>query len=242
MRYFIEVSYKGTNYAGFQIQKNASTIQSEVERALFIFFRRHFSLTGSSRTDAGVHALQNFFHFDADVEYNDSQLYNINSILPADIVLKSLKPVADTAHCRFDATAREYYYYIYNKKNPFLSDRAWYYPYPLNIEILQQAASVIIQHNNFLSFSKKNSQVHTHTCNIMQSTWLQQEDCLIYQVRANRFLRGMVRALVATMLKAGRGKLTIAKFRQLITQKDSSCVDFSAPPHGLFLAKVQFPY
>src|ERR1044071_9641647 len=241
MRYFLEVSYKGTNYAGFQVQNNAATIQSEVQRALYVFFRQQLSLTGSSRTDAGVHALQNFFHFDADIDYQATHLYNINSILPPDIVLKSLRPVANQAHCRFDATAREYHYYIYNQKNPFLSDRAWYYPYSLEIKLLQTAATVISQNSKYISFSKRNSQVHTHTCNIIQSTWVPQADCLVYHVKANRFLRGMVRALVATMIKVGRGKLTATELQHLIAQNNSAGVDFSAPPHGLFLAKVEYP-
>src|SRR5687767_13898210 len=131
MRYFLEVSYKGTNYAGFQVQQNARTIQYEVEKALSIYYQKSLSLTGSSRTDAGVHALQNFFHVDTEIAIADKHLYNLNSILPADIVLKSARLVEAGQHCRFDATSRHYKYYIYNSKNPFLRETAWFYPYPL---------------------------------------------------------------------------------------------------------------
>ncbi|HLZ88429.1 MAG TPA: tRNA pseudouridine synthase A, partial [Puia sp.] len=131
-RYFLELAYKGTNYSGFQIQENASSIQQEVEKALAIFFRSNFELTGSSRTDGGVHALQNYFHFDYEGIIENRVLYNINAILPPDIVLTGIHPVAPDAHCRFDAISREYRYYIYRVKNPFLADRAWFYPYTLD--------------------------------------------------------------------------------------------------------------
>src|SRR5689334_13975669 len=133
-RYFVEVLYKGTAYSGFQVQKNANSVQAEIEKALLVFYKRTFELTGSSRTDAGVHALQNFFHFDSDSEIGDDS-YNLNAILPGDVVIKRIFRVSDDAHCRFDALSREYRYYIFNQKNPFLQDRAHYYPYPLNMDL-----------------------------------------------------------------------------------------------------------
>src|SRR5436190_11918555 len=139
-RYFLEVAYMGTNYSGFQVQRNANSIQSEITRAFSIFYKTSFELTGSSRTDAGVHALQNFFHFDTDIELQKSQLYNLNSLLPHDIVLKNFFPVKPGAHCRFDATERTYRYHITRFKDPFLFGRAYYYPYTLNIELLQDLA------------------------------------------------------------------------------------------------------
>ena len=138
-RYFLEVAYKGTNYSGFQIQDNAPSIQQRVEKALEIFLRQRLTLTSSSRTDAGVHAFQNFFHFDYEGVIDRRQLYNINAILPGDIVLKEVRPVAPEAHCRFDALSREYRYYLYDCKNPFLDDRAWFYPYTLDREKLAAA-------------------------------------------------------------------------------------------------------
>ena len=241
MRYFLEVSYKGTNYAGFQVQQNAITIQAEIESALQILFRMPFSLTGSSRTDSGVHALQNFFHFDADIEIKERFLYNINALVPADIAVKSLQPVAHDAHCRFLALSREYRYYIYTAKNPFHADRAWYYPYTLDLELLQQAADLILQNTDFTSFSKRNSQVFTHNCNILKSKWSLSDEGLIYNVQANRFLRGMVRGLVGTMLLVGRKKISLAQFHNIILAKDCSKANFATPAHGLFLCKVEYP-
>ena len=136
-RYFIEVSYKGTNYSGFQKQQNSNSVQAEVEKALEVFYKEKFELTGSSRTDAGVHALQNFFHFDTDTPIK-SESYSLNAILPGDIVIKRIYGVADNAHCRFDALSREYHYYIYQHKNPFLQDRACYVPYSVDITLLRQ--------------------------------------------------------------------------------------------------------
>ena len=238
-RYFIEVSYKGTNYSGFQIQHNANSVQAEIEKALQIYFKQKFVLTGSSRTDAGVHALQNFFHFDSLVTIND-EAYNLNAILPADIVIKKIFEVNEEAHCRFDAINREYRYYIYQHKNPFFQNRAYYYPYALNIDLLQQAAKEIMNHADFTSFSKRNTQVKSFLCNIYESEWIQQADCLVYQIKANRFLRGMVKGLVGTMLQVGRKKLSVDVFRTIIEKKDCTKADFSVPSHGLFLYKVEF--
>jgi len=241
-RYFLELSYKGTAYHGFQIQENAPTIQLHIEQALSTLFKQSFELTGSSRTDAGVHALQNFFHFDTELAITTKHLYNLNAILPNDIAVKSIQTVADTAHCRFDALARSYHYYIYQQKQPFLNDRAWFYPYTLDLSLLNQAAALLKQHSDFTSFAKRHSQVFTHNCNIHISEWIITADQqYMYHVQANRFLRGMVRALVGTMLKVGRGQLSLDAFEQIIIAKDCTKADFSTPPHGLFLAKVIFP-
>ena len=240
-RYFLELAYKGNNYSGFQIQDNAPSIQQEVEKALGIFFRATFQLTGSSRTDGGVHAVQNFFHVDYDGVMDDRVLYNINAILPPDIVLTHIHPVAPDAHCRFDATSREYRYYIYRVKNPFLADRAWFYPYTLSRDKLKAAAELIPRHRDFTTFAKRNSQVRTFDCTVYESAWEEDEHTLIYRVRANRFLRGMVRGLVGTMVQVGRGKLSLEAFDAILQQKDNQLADFSAPGHGLFLHQVFFP-
>ena len=240
-RYFLEVAYKGTNYSGFQIQDNAPSIQHRVEKALEIFLRRRLTLTGSSRTDGGVHARQNFFHFDYEGVIDRRQLYNINAILPADIVLKDVRPVAPEAHCRFDALSREYRYYLYGRKNPFLDDRAWFYPYTLDREKLAAAAALLMEYQDFTAFSKRNTQVKTFLCTLFESAWTEGENGLVYTVKANRFLRGMVRGLVGTMLHVGRGKLSIEEFAGILRQKDNRLADFSAPGHGLFLYQVCFP-
>lgn len=237
-RYFIEVAYNGKNYAGFQIQENARTIQSEVERAFEIFFKQKLSLTGSSRTDAGVHALQNFFHVDTGTNIDQKVIYNINAILPADIVIKSIKPVSPEAHCRFDAAFRYYKYYIYQFKNPFINDRAFYFPFSLDFEMLKQSAAIIPGYNDFTSFSKRNTQVKTFNCQIFKSEWIKEDDCWVYHVKANRFLRGMVRGLVGTMLQVGRSKLGLQEFKAVFEAKDCSRADFTVPAHGLFLIEV----
>jgi tRNA pseudouridine38-40 synthase len=240
-RYFLELAYKGTLYSGFQVQQNAPTIQTEVERALKIIYRQDFELTGSSRTDAGVHALQNYFHFDTDLLIETRHIYNLNAILPQDITVKGIYQVSDTAHCRFDAISRAYRYFLYNRKDPFQADRGWLYPYPLDISLLQQAASLLMQYEDFTSFSKRNTQVKTFRCRIGRSEWGTTANGLIYNVESNRFLRGMVRGLVGTMLKVGRGQIDMAGFRAIIEAKDCSQADFTTPPQGLFLVSVVYP-
>lgn len=239
-RYFLEVSYKGTAYSGFQSQENANTIQAEVETAFEILHKERLVMTGSSRTDAGVHALQNFFHFDFEGIVNPKFVYKINAILPADIVVKSIRQVSNGAHCRFDALGREYKYYIYKHKNPFLADRAYYFPFTLDVELMQQAAEIVKEYSDFTSFSKRNTQVKTYKCSILESHWIEENGCLVYNVKSNRFLRGMVRALTSTMLKVGRGKISLNEFRQIIEAKDCTKASFAVPAHGLFLIKVMF--
>lgn len=240
-RYFIEVSYKGTNYSGFQVQLNANSVQAEMEKALEIFYKQPFVLTGSSRTDAGVHARQNFFHFDSELKIKDDA-YNLNAILPGDIVVKRIVRVNDDAHCRFDAVSREYHYYIYDQKNPFLADRAYYVPYTIDLELLQLAAKEILLHTDFTSFAKRNTQVKTFRCTISHSEWVHEDGCLVYKVTANRFLRGMVKGLVGTMLLVGKRKIDLEAFKAIIASKDCTKADFSVHPEGLFLHKVTFPY
>jgi tRNA pseudouridine38-40 synthase len=240
-RYFLEVSYKGSNYSGFQSQKNTGkTIQAEIEKAFFTLQRDQVILTSSSRTDAGVHALQNYFHFDYEKAIHSQFVYKMNAILPADIVMKRLIPVKDDAHCRFDAISREYKYFIYRHKDPFLSDRAFYFPYKLDIDKLNQAAAIIREYEDFTSFSKRNTQVKTFICQIIESKWAWENDYLVYHVKGNRFLRGMVRALTATMLKIGRGTLSIDEFHDVIQGKDCTKASFSVPSHGLFLVAVEY--
>lgn len=248
-RYFIEVAYKGIAYSGFQSQHNTGkTIQAEVEKALHTLFRlspqkgEGLLLTSSSRTDAGVHALQNFFHFDFEGEVHEHFTYKMNAILPPDIVVKHLYPVHAGAHCRFDAIYREYNYFIYRHKDPFLQDRAFFFPYKLDLEKMQEAAAVIKEYEDFTSFSKRNTQVKTFVCKVEESEWLIEKDTLVYHVKANRFLRGMVRALVATLLQVGRNKISIADLRTIIESRDCTKASFAVPGHGLFLTHVAIPY
>jgi tRNA pseudouridine38-40 synthase len=240
-RYFLEVAYKGTAYSGFQGQHNANTVQAEVEKAFKVLQKEETGFTGSSRTDTGVHALQNYFHFDYNGDIHAHFRYKMNAILPPDIVLKQLYRVADGAHCRFDAVSRSYRYYIYTAKDPFLADRSFFFPYQLDFGKMQLAADLIRQYTDFTSFSKRNTQVRSFECRILESEWVKESGQLIYRVKVNRFLRGMVRALTATMLKVGRGKLTLDEFAAIIEAKDCTMASFAVPAHGLFLVTVEYP-
>jgi tRNA pseudouridine38-40 synthase len=240
-RFFLEVSYKGTAYSGFQVQANADSIQSAVEKAFAVFFRKGVIMTGASRTDTGVHARQNFFHFDFEEPVPGEMVYRLNAILPGDICIKGIYQMPDEAHCRFDAESREYRYYIYGKKDPFLTDRSYFYPYPLDWILLQEVASRLREFTDFTSFSKRNTQVNHFRCTIFESHWVEEEGGWYYRIRANRFLRGMVRGLTGTMLQVGRGQLTGAQFEEIMEGKDPSRVNFNVPAKGLFLERVRYP-
>ena len=240
-RYFLELSYKGTAYSGFQVQANAGSVQEEVEKAFAVFFRSEVMMTGASRTDTGVHARQNYFHFDFDDVIADEMVYRLNAILPGDISIRSIFQVPEGAHCRFDAVSREYRYYIYHKKDPFLSDRAYFYPYPLKHEDLGAAASILMSNTDFASFSKRNTQVKHFRCNIFESHWVHEQDSSYYRIRANRFLRGMVRGLTGTMLMVGRGHLTTTQFSEILEGRETSRVNFNVPAKGLFLEQIIYP-
>ncbi len=232
-----------------------------------MFFKQTFSLTGASRTDKGVHALQNYFHFDVENPLEENRLfdagkgpfarensfgrikkdmkepwfiYNLNAILPSDIVIKRVFQVDDNAHCRFEATSRAYKYFLYSNKDPFLQDRAYYYPYKIDINKLNEAAALILKHNDFTSFSKKNTQVNNFICTIYKSEWVQEGNLLVYIAEANRFLRGMVKGLVGTMLLAGTGKISLPEFRSIMEARNSARANFAVPSKALFLIRVVY--
>lgn len=236
----MEVAYLGTRYSGFQIQQNANTIQAEIERALQVFYKENFQLTGSSRTDAGVHALQNFFHFDCGLEINKANLYNLNALLNYDIVIKNIFKVQAAAHCRFDAVSRIYHYHIYRNKNPFLFETSYYYPFVLNTGLLKEYAFLITQFKDFTAFSKRNTQVNHFLCNIERSCWLIEDDIFKYEIKADRFLRGMVKALVGTMLHLAKNNSDVSEFEKIIVSKDCTKANFSPPSKGLFLKDIKF--
>jgi len=248
-RYFLEVCYKGTGYSGFQFQENANTIQREIEKALVTRFRKalveasmdKFKLTGSSRTDAGVHALQNYFHFDAPFVITAQHVYNLNAMLPPDIAILGMHEVMPHGHCRFDATSREYKYCIYKEKNPFLESRGYYYPYKTDVALLNEVAALVVGKQDFSSFSKRNTEVKTFICTIHSSAWVVKGDRILYNVTGNRFLRGMVRGLVGTMLNICKLPNPVESFKSILSAKDCTKVDFSVPGHGLFLMKVNYP-
>ncbi len=249
-RFFIEVAYIGTDYSGFQVQQNASTIQGEVEKALAIIFKKPLQLTGSSRTDAGVHALQNFFHVNIETDLLDKEgksfqdyAYNLNALLPIDIVIKSIRQVQTTTHSRFSATTRSYIYRMAAQKDPFIYNRSYYFPYKLDIELLNEAADFIKQQTFFEAFSKKHTQVLNFNCQISESKWLHDEGGggHAYHVTGNRFLRGMVKALTGTMLRVGTGSISMDEFHSIFTENNATLVDFSPPGKGLTLVSVKYP-
>ncbi len=239
-RYFIEVAYVGTRYSGFQVQLNANTIQSEVSRALKIFFNEEYELTGSSRTDAGVHALQNFFHFDTNKEIDKTIIYNLNALLPYDIVVKNIFKTRPGAHCRFDAIARTYHYHIIKFKDPFSFQRAYFYPYNINTGLLHEMAALLPAFNDFTSFSKKNTQVKNFYCEIKSCEWIINDRFWRFEIKADRFLRGMVKGLVGTMLRFAKDGKNISELERLIESKSHAAAYFSVPSEGLFLAEVDF--
>ncbi|NSL90053.1 tRNA pseudouridine(38-40) synthase TruA [Chitinophaga sp. Mgbs1] len=240
-RYFIEVAYKGASYSGFQVQENAHTVQAEVDNALSTLFRETIVSTGSSRTDAGVNARQNFLHFDTALPLHPQFLYKINAILPEDVVLRGIYRVPEDANSRFAALSRSYEYTLYTHKDPFMKDRGYFFPYKMDMAALQEAAGIIKEYADFTTFSKRNTQVKTFICAVAESYWTVEEERIVYNVTANRFLRGMVRGLVGTMLRVGRGKLSLAGFREAIESRDCTKADFAVPPQGLFLIKVAYP-
>lgn len=238
-RYFIEVAYRGTRYSGFQVQENAPTIQLEIEKAFTTLHRQPVILTGSSRTDAGVHALQNYFHFDFDPEVHQQFVYKMNAILPDDIVVRNIYRMPEQAHARFDAISRRYEYRIHRFKNPFIKSTSLYFPFQLDLKKMQQAADLIKNHTNFYAFAKTNSQVKTFECRVTISEWVVEENTFRYRIEANRFLRGMVRLITASLLKVGREKLSLEDFEEFFRGKEKC--GFSVPAHGLFLEMVNYP-
>ena len=240
-RYFIEVCYDGSGFGGFQIQQNQLTIQGELEKALATLYRAPIALTGASRTDAGVHAFQNFLHFDTELTITAKHLYNLNSILPNSIVVRGIYIVPVDAHCRFDATKRAYIYKLHTLKNPFLEGRSWLYPYPVSLSLLQEAANVLLNYTDFQSFSKKNTHVNTFDCTITKADWVQEGDNFYFHIHSNRFLRGMIRGLVGTMLQIGRGQLNLEQWHDIIRSKNEQKVDFSTPAYGLYLEAINYP-
>ena len=243
MRYFIEFSYKGTNYSGWQRQNNAISVQQKLDEALTLILRETIESVGSSRTDTGVHAEQQYAHFDTIKPVKDGELltYRLNSLLPFDIAVHRVFEVKETAHSRFDATHRRYEYRIVRRKNPFLSGESHLFHKPLDILLMNEAALLLLKYKNFESFSKIHTQVNNFLCDITEAYWFEKEDVIIFTVKSNRFLRGMVRALVGTLLEVGTGKKTIADFEKIIQAQDRSKAGAQAPAEGLFLVEVGYP-
>ena len=240
-RYFIELSYDGALFGGFQIQQNTATVQGALESALETLFRTPIPLTGASRTDAGVHAFQNFLHFDTELEILPKHVYNLNAILPNSVVVKGIYAVPSEAHTRFDAIKRGYIYRLHQTKDPFSEGRSWYYPFPLDLALMQTAADSLLNYTDFESFSKKKTQVNTFQCAITKAYWTSAGPDIQFEIHSNRFLRGMIRGLVGTMVQVGRGQISIAEWHEIVASKDEQRVDFSTPACGLYLSKISYP-
>ena len=243
-RYFIEIAYLGTNYCGWQIQPNANTIQTELEKALSTLLREDVSVTGAGRTDTGVHASFFVAHFDStqkNLNYDQKLLVSLNNILPSDIAVKEVIAVIPEAHARFSALSRTYEYRISRHKNPFNINTSWLYKTELDVDKMKRASSKLLFYKDFTTFSKLGTDVKTYNCRIFFALWESQESELVFTIRADRFLRNMVRAIVGTLIDLGRGKISEEEFVRIIEAKDRSLATTSAPAEGLFLTNVEYP-
>jgi tRNA pseudouridine38-40 synthase len=240
-RYAIEVAYDGTAFHGSQIQGSTPTVQLALNAAITTLLRCPIETYGASRTDEGVHALGNFYHFDSVAVLNAHSAYQLNAILPEAIGIKAIYLVRDDFNVRFDATTRRYRYRLYRSKNPFLNHRALHFPYKLDRTVLDKTANILKEYADFETFSKRNAQTKTFKCTIIRSFWEEQGEELHYVVEANRFLRGMVRGLVGTQLRAGRGKYDTEEFRNIVESGDCTRADFSPKGWGLYLEQINFP-
>jgi tRNA pseudouridine38-40 synthase len=263
-RYFIEIAFNGTNYHGWQAQKNAISIQEVLDKVLSTIFREKISTIGCGRTDAGVHAKQLFAHFDVvkETDFDEMErkrelntalgdqnnheikrfLRGINALLPPDIAAKALFKVKPDAHARFDAISRIYEYHIHFDKNPFLTDFSWQLRHELNVEKMNTAAGIMMEYCDFSCFSKSNTQVFTNNCEITFAEWRWlEEGKLVFEIHANRFLRNMVRAIVGTLIEIGKGNQEVSFIREVLESKNRSLAGVSVPACGLYLTKVIYP-
>ena len=243
MRYFIEIAYNGKNYHGWQIQPNAITVQEVLEKSLSTLLRKSIKITGAGRTDAGVHAKQLVAHFDSQkMDALPLLVHRLNSFLPGDISIKRIVPVKPDAHARFDAVSREYQYVISAEKNPFLQDFAYLLYQKPDIKRMNEVCETLLDFSNFQCFSRAHSDVKTYVCNITQAIWEEKENkTLVFTIKADRFLRNMVRAIVGTLLEVGYAKISKEDFVAIINSKDRSKAGASAPAHGLYLTSVSYP-
>lgn len=241
MRFFIEISYKGTNFHGWQEQPTVSTIQAELNNALSTVLNYEIQTVGAGRTDAGVHARQMFAHFDSDISFEIKELlFKINNFLTNDIVVNDIFEVRSNANSRFDAISRTYQYNIITTKNPF-NEMAYLFKKELDIAAMNDACKYILGKQDFTSFSKVNTQTFTNNCNIMHASWQKKDSKLIFNITSDRFLRNMVRSIVGTMLEVGLGKLLPSKIINIIAAKDRCVAGTSVPAHGLFLIEINYP-
>ncbi|UKK49358.1 tRNA pseudouridine(38-40) synthase TruA [Prevotella sp. E9-3] len=242
MRYFITLSYDGTCFHGWQIQPNGSSVQEELQRGLTLLLRHDTPITGAGRTDAGVHARMMVAHFDTDVVFDANQLvYKLNKLLRRDIAIQKIERVSDDMHARFSATKRTYYYYIHTCKSPFDRHYSCEIHYPLDFEKMNEAASILMEYEDFGAFCKSHADVKTTLCCVTEARWHQTSPTTWYfEITANRFLRNMVRAVVGTLIEVGRGRITLDDFRRVIEGKRRSDAGESMPGNALFLERIEY--
>lgn len=243
MRYFIEFSYEGSTFFGYQIQPNEISVQQELEKALSTLLRAELKTTGAGRTDTGVHAKKMFAHFDCDGPLSDNLVYQLNSFLPPSIAVKRIFEVHPEMHARFSATYRTYEYHIALEKDPFTEKFAWqYWRRPLDVEKMNAACKILFEYDDFGCFAKVGADNKTNICRIFEAKWEQTGAALKFTVSSDRFLRNMVRAIVGTMVEIGRGKLAVEDLRKVIASQNRSEAGSSAPAHALFLVDVGYNF
>lgn len=244
MRYFAELKYDGAAYCGWQRQPDQPTVQRTLEQALSTLLRTSIEMTGAGRTDTGVNASYYVAHFDVPEPIDDPQriLYKLDFLLPPDIAVGTLTSVSEDAHARFSAREREYRYFIEPHKNPFTRNGSWQYRVPLDLDRMNEAAAMLLEFEDFTSFAKLNSNNHTNICHIRRADWtVDSSGMLCFTIRADRFLRNMVRAIVGTLVDVGRGRYTPEQFREIIAVRDLSRSSGGAPAQGLFLSDIRYP-
>lgn len=242
MRFFIEFSYNGSNYHGWQRQPSQTSIQEKFEDCISKILSSKISLTAAGRTDSGVHAKKMFAHFDYDEELDCTKIiHQLNSFLPQEISVRNIFRVNDDVHARFSAISRTYNYVLVNRKDPFMQKRAYLIKNKLDLNKMNEACKYLLNNNDFKSFSKSKTDVKNYICNIQEASWTQVDDnTFIFKIKANRFLRNMVRAIVGTLIEVGHNIITIDQFNNIILSKDRSNAGYSVPAHGLYLTDVEY--
>ncbi len=242
MRYFIQLSYLGSAYCGWQVQPNGISVQEVLNQKLSILLKQNIETTGQGRTDAGVHAKKTFAHFDFEGELPPNFAFKLSQLMPYDIAIQKIILVNATAHARFDALSRRYEYIVCHQKNPFWHQRAMLLTHQLNYDAMHAACKILPTYTDFSCFSKSNTQVFTNNCTISEAKWDSYAEHSVFTIEANRFLRNMVRAIVGTMLEVGLGKIPPDALHEIIQSKNRSLAGQSVPACGLYLIDVKYPY
>jgi tRNA pseudouridine38-40 synthase len=244
-RYFIKLAYNGARYHGWQIQENAVTVQEIITEAIRLMWVKDFKMIGCGRTDTGVHAKEFYAHFDLEEEKSTKELndlvHKLNRYLPEDIVIYSIFPVPPDLHARYDAVSRTYQYHIHTIKDPFMNEFSWFYHHILDIELMNRGGEIIMQYDDFTSFSKANIKRKTNLCKVMVSEWKTFDHELVFTIKADRFLHDMVRAIVGTLLELGGHKITTEDLKIIIESKNRCSAGESVPAKGLYLTRVEYP-